>query len=737
MNSGMAYLIKIDTNGNAVLPTLAGNAKKADVSLSKIESTSKKSFSALTQNAARSNSILGKTKSLLAGIGLTLTTGALVAGIVGLGANFQKSMSEVKALTNASAIEMKVLETSARQAGATTEHTALSSSKAMGYLAQAGFNTNQIVSALPGTLNLASAGNLELARSADIATNILTQYRMKASDTGVVVDQLALLQSTFNTTVEESAEAMNYIGPKAASMGVSLGETNAAIGLLASGGYKGSLATRALGTSLVRLSKPTNEMRAKIDELNLKLFDSKGQFVGLADMVGQLQDRYASLTPQQQMNATATLFGAEAVDKWTVLLNAGSDTIRHYTEELEAANGTARRMAETKMDNLAGDFKKLQSASQEIGLQLFEKVSPALRAATTQATMFVQNMDTRQVGLYLEKTVNLLYKGVVWIKNNHRLIIGLGKAYVALKVGMFGYNTGVKIGNLLTATATGLRWAYIAATKSAAVANRALGSSMMMSPLGAIIGLLGLAASAMTMFAMKTKAAKNEVDSLDLDKALEDQNKQENLGLRPSTKKDSKKLEAGGLTQSQYSKIVTEAKERISRVRDQMLDIRAASGINEKDYLSLYDEFEVSKKGKNGADFSPSELQRYMSFISMQDKMKDIAGKKGVNFSEFNQLIKDNKALIDRALPFINDPTLKKTATGEGVVNEAETTSDNVVSGGSKQRVINVTLGNIENNLNFNVQDRLDEISASIEELYGIINNQMVRVFNNANQLAD
>ncbi len=734
MQSGMAYLIKIDTNGNAVLLTLAGNAKKADASLHKIGGTSQKSFGTLTQSARASNSILSKTKGLLAGIGLTLTTGAFAAGIVGLGANFQKSMSEVKALTNASAIEMKLLEGSARQAGATTEHTALSSSKAMGYLAMAGFNTNQIVAALPGTLSLASAGNLELAKSADIATNILTQFQMKASDTGVVVDQLAYLQASANTNIEEAADAMNYIGPKAASMGISLSETNAAIGLLASGGYKGSLATRALGTSLVRLTKPTNEMQEKIDELNLTLFDSQGKFVGLAGMVEQLEDSYASLTPQQQLNATSTLFGAEAVDKWTVLLNAGSDTIRQYTDDIEGATGAARRMAETKMDNLSGDWLKLQSATQEVGLKLFDEVAPALRAATMEATLFIQNMDTREIGLYLTQTVNTLYKGVIWLKNNHLLIIGLGKAYVALRIGMMLYNKANLLANMAQKASIGLQYVYIAATRSAAVANRALGVSMMMTPWGAVAGAIGVVVAAMGMFAIKTKAAREEVENLNLDDTEKKLHDKEIADLRPNTKDALKRLNAGGLTENQYSKEISEAKTRIETINDELLDLRLKSdSLNSRKYFQgnkNNNPFGIDLRSDTQKDLdAQKEAARKMAFIG---EALNVNSKK----SSLNDLLNQNKNIIANASQFVNDPTLRSNATG-GVIADSETTSDNVVSGGSKQRIINVTVESIENKLNFSVKDRLDEISSSVEELYSIINNQMMRVFNNANQLAD
>ncbi|MFK5948805.1 MAG: phage tail tape measure protein, partial [Methylococcales bacterium] len=239
---GYTYTIKVDSNGNAVLPALANNADKADVSLRKagtgsekafnktgtsigrardemgrFTSSSKSGFGTLQRSANRSNAALSKTRSLLAGIGLTLTAGAIATGIVSTGAGFEKSMSNVAALTQAAKSELVSLNQTAREAGATTAYSAKESADSMSYLAQAGYKTNQIIDALPATLSLAAAGSLELARSADIATNILSQYRMKAKDTGVVVDQLAFTQANFNTNIEEMSDAMNYFGPTAAA----------------------------------------------------------------------------------------------------------------------------------------------------------------------------------------------------------------------------------------------------------------------------------------------------------------------------------------------------------------------------------------------------------------------------------------------------------------------------------------------------------------------------------------
>jgi hypothetical protein len=134
----------------------------------------------------------------------------------------------------------------------------------MDFMAMAGLNVTEIMDGLPGVLNLAQAGNLDLATSADIATNIMGQFNKEATDLNHIVDVMAKTATSSNTNVQEMGEAMNYLGPTMNALGVSIEETSAVIGILANNGIKGSLAGRALGTSLVRLANPTVYEKTKV-----------------------------------------------------------------------------------------------------------------------------------------------------------------------------------------------------------------------------------------------------------------------------------------------------------------------------------------------------------------------------------------------------------------------------------------------------------------------------------------
>ena len=123
--------------------------------------------------------------------------------------------------------------------GRTTVHSATEAARGQAFLAQAGFDANEILSALPATLALATAGELDLASAADIASNVLSGFQMEANQTGRVADVLALAASKTNTSVLQLGSALAKAAPAAKAAGWSLEETTAAIGKLSDAGIQG------------------------------------------------------------------------------------------------------------------------------------------------------------------------------------------------------------------------------------------------------------------------------------------------------------------------------------------------------------------------------------------------------------------------------------------------------------------------------------------------------------------
>jgi TP901 family phage tail tape measure protein len=766
-SDGFTYLIKVDTNGNSVLPSLAGNANKADTSLRKIKGSSDRSFASLTRGAERSNQVLNKTKGLLVGLGLTLSTGALATGFVNVGAGFEKSMSHVQAVSQSTQSEMVMLKQSARDAGATTAYSARQSADAMGYLAQAGYKADQMTAALPATLNLAASGSLDLARSADIATNILSQYRMRASQTDRVVDQLAFTQARFNTNIEEASDAMNYFGPTAAAMKISLAESNATIGLMANNGLKGSLGTRALATSIVRLSKPTRQMRRVMNQLNLEFFDSQGNFLGMAGMVEQLEGKLGSLNDKQKQAALSTIFGSEAIQEINILMAEGADKIRYWTDELENADGTARKMADTKLDNLSGDFQILKSSAQEYSLSLYEEVQPSLRAATKEATLYVRSLDTKEVGLYLRKTVNSLYKGVVWIKQNSSLIWKLAKGYMVLKTGMLAYNAGARMATLITGTYNSVMVLSRAATDGATLSVRGLNAALMANPFGAVLGAITAVVTAVTLFRDRTNETRQGLADLDLQRSkYEMRNKDiEKLGFE--TVRDERKLKEGKFNERQLVSLYQGAKMRMEAIEDDLAEVSLDRTLLEKSQNVRNNKFKALQKatqnrrlrfsyfdadGNQVTESTSKYLEKnpltgkITSLWTANDNYRKVAYSLNKMDSKIKSLesteqkiagyLSRNKGLLERMKPLLPEDELIKTGS-KSVIPEAGKMSENIVSGGTSQRIINVKVDKFQDNINFNIKGELEELRNNLDDMREMVNEQLMRVLNSANQLAN
>lgn len=331
-----------------------------------------------------------------------------IAGVAAIGKSvsvfmdFEKEMSNVKAITNIAGKEMEDMTKLAMELGATTKFTAKEAAEGMTFLGMAGFNAKEIMQAMPATMNLAAASNTDLASAADIASNVLTGFRLTADETIRVVDVLAATVTSSNVNMSQLSESMKYFAPTAAAFGVSLEEASAAVGLLGNAGIQGSIATRALGTALTRLTKPTDGMIAVMDLLNLSFFNAKGEFIGLAEMIRRLETSFQGLTQEQKMSYTATLFGMEAIQEINVLLAAGSNELSNYTKELQGAGGTADRMAKTQMDNLAGSIELLSGAFDGLMLSIGMQFEPLIRRTADILTWLVDKFNNLSEG---QKTV--------------------------------------------------------------------------------------------------------------------------------------------------------------------------------------------------------------------------------------------------------------------------------------------------------------------------------------------
>jgi TP901 family phage tail tape measure protein len=327
-------------------------------------------------NMARAKSSLGSFGSKAdkvgagftkAGQGMKKTSMLVGAGLVGVlkaSGDFESGMNRVKALTGETGEQFNKLEAQAKKLGSTTMFSATQASEGMQFLAMAGFETNEIMEAMPGTLALAAAGQLDLARAADISSNVLSGFALDAGEATRVADLLAKTASTANTDVSQLGEAMKYVAPVAAALGVSVEETAASIGILGNAGIQGSMAGTTLRGAMMRMIKPSNEAAGALNRLGINAMDSSGEFIGLNAMVKQFGE---SAYTQADL---VTIFGQRAGPGMSVLLAEGSDALEEYTAELENAGGTAQSIADVQMEGFNGQLLKLKSAAEGLAIAI-------------------------------------------------------------------------------------------------------------------------------------------------------------------------------------------------------------------------------------------------------------------------------------------------------------------------------------------------------------------------------
>ncbi|MGN7287426.1 phage tail tape measure protein [Shouchella rhizosphaerae] len=428
-------------------------------------------------------------------MGLTLPIVGIGTAVLKTGMDFEKSMSKVQALSGASAEEMAKMEAQAKELGESTVFSASQAAEAQAFLAMAGWEVADIYDAMPGLLNLAAAGQMELGRTADITSNIMQAFAINANEAGRVSDVLAEAASNSNTDIEMLGEAMEYAAPTANVFGWSLEETTAALMSFGDAGIQGGKAGQAWSTSLQRLSKPTRQMRNLMEELNIQMFDSEGVMKPLPELVGEIEKATKGMTDEQQASVITTLFGNQAFKHWAILLEEGSEELAKTTEQLENSEGAAQNMADTMLDNAYGSFVELKSAAEGLAIQFSEHMIPHFITITDKATELVRwfgslDKDTQKYILTAAGIAAVLGPAAIVLSTTLRSVSYLSGG-LAKAVGAFGrYTTSAKVAQSQTskfgASAQLAGTQVIAGTKNVGRFGGALGK------IGGIASLAGL-----------------------------------------------------------------------------------------------------------------------------------------------------------------------------------------------------------------------------------------------------
>ncbi|ENL7174747.1 phage tail tape measure protein [Escherichia coli] len=345
---------------------------------------------------SRAQETAGKLKT-----GGALAIGAAAAGSYAAGRflqpaiGFGKEMSRVQALTriDQNSPQFKALREQALKLGSETQFTAGDAASGQAFLAMAGFTPQAIQAALPGVLSMATAGGMDLGETADIGSNILTQFGLSADQMDRVGDTLTAAFTRTNTDLRALGETMKYAGPVAGKLGISLEQAAAMAGVLANMGIRGSDAGTAMRASLARLASPPKAAAEALKELGVSVSDAGGKMRPMEDVLADLYKATRKYGEVDRVSFFKDIAGEEAFTSFMALVDAAGDgSLPKLRKELEGARGEAERTAKVMANNLDGDLKSLGSAWEGLRIRIADLIDGPLRSVTQWLTRVVSRV---------------------------------------------------------------------------------------------------------------------------------------------------------------------------------------------------------------------------------------------------------------------------------------------------------------------------------------------------------
>ncbi|MDL2293213.1 phage tail tape measure protein [Ruminococcaceae bacterium OttesenSCG-928-D13] len=353
--------------------------------------------------------VAGGIGKVFAGMAAAVGTAAVAAGAASLkvGMDFETAMSQVAATAGWTTDELNTmgseaqvsfqrLEDAAKAAGASTKFTAGEAAEALNYMALAGWDVEQQITGLPAVLDLAAAGNMDLAYASDLVTDSMAVLGIEVDQLGNYTSELTRTSQRSNTSIAQLGEAVLVAGGQAKLAGMDTVELNTALGILADNGIKGSEGGTALRNVLKNLYNPTTDAADAMDELGLQTANADGSLRDAQDVLQDLGGALDGLTEADRMSAMGRIFDTRTIAGANALLKDSGDRWNELSEEIRQAGieGTATAdAAATQLDNLDGDLTILKSQLEGIGIEIYQSMQEPLREAASMFGEFLTQIS--------------------------------------------------------------------------------------------------------------------------------------------------------------------------------------------------------------------------------------------------------------------------------------------------------------------------------------------------------
>lgn len=337
--------------------------------------------------------------------------GAVTSGVaaftkssVDAGMAFDKAMAQVAATSGKSVGEIGELREFAQQMGATTAFSATQAAEALNYMALAGYDSETSMKMLPSVLNLAAAGDMDLARASDMVTDAQTALGLSLDETSIMVDQMAKASSTTNTSVEQLGDAFLTIGGNAKSVKGGTAELSSVLGALADNGIKGSEAGTHLRNILLAMNPTTDAAAQAWEDLGVQAYDAEGNLRPLDQIFGELNEAMEDMTDQERTNLISKMFNKTDLASVNALLG----TTKERWSEIKTAVDSGLALGSVITDE---GITEMRTKFQE----LYDKVGGDTEAFSKEAKKYIEStfdIGTENGEAAIEAFTEAMKKGV-------------------------------------------------------------------------------------------------------------------------------------------------------------------------------------------------------------------------------------------------------------------------------------------------------------------------------------
>ena len=370
----------------------------------------------------------------MSGLGSQMSVaGVALAAPVGLAArqfaSFDDAIRATAAVTGSlgadGAAAFAMLNDKARDLGATTSFTAIEVANLMTELGRAGFKPDEINAMTAAVLDLSRATGTNATRSAGIMAASLRQFELGAGDAARVADILTYTANNTFNTVDSLGESLKYAGPVAKSLGMSLEDTAAILGVLGNVGIQGSEA----GTALRRLSVISSGAGQKLQDLfGVSNADAAGNLKPLVEILDEINTATRDMPVADRTARMAKAFGLLGITSANVLSRSAGG-VRKLADGLQTADGVAMKTAKAMDAGLGGSVRIALSAIEGTALAIGDALAPSLQTAVD----FIERLSTGITG---------------FIKENESLVVFAAKAVagvIALGTAFYAIGTAVSV----------------------------------------------------------------------------------------------------------------------------------------------------------------------------------------------------------------------------------------------------------------------------------------------------